>query len=177
MKVFSAHGAAAARKLVALPKFLALGIAFATAIAVTSCAPPPPPPPTIVNAKITAAPDVNATPDGRGAPLAVRVYQLGSKAGFETAEFFRLYNADAATLGPDLIKKEEFVLTPGATKTLALTPADPVKAIAVFGAYRDFQTVIWRATADVVPHKTIDLAITADKAGIKIVATPAKPAP
>lgn len=172
MTGISAHCAAATRKMAAIP----VGLAFATLVALAGCAPPPPPPPTIVNAQVTAAADVNATPDGRGAPLAVRVYQLGGKAGFEGAEFFRLYNADAATLGPDLIKKEEFVLTPGGSKTLALTPTDPVKAIAVFGAYREFQTVVWRATADVAPNKTINLAVTADKAGIKIVVTPAKPA-
>jgi len=114
---------------------------------------------------------------GRGHRSPSGSTSFGSKAGFEGAEFFRLYNADAATLGPDLIKKEEFVLTPGGSKTLALTPTDPVKAIGVFGAYREFQTVVWRATADVAANKTINLAVTADKAGIKIVVTPVKPTP
>jgi type VI secretion system protein VasD len=138
-----------------------------------SCSPPPPPPPTVVNAQVTAAADVNATPDGRGAPVLLRVYQLGSKATFESAEFYRLFNADAATLGPDLVKKEEFVLIPGASKTLAISPPDTVKAIAVFGAYRDFSNVVWRATADVPAHKTTNLLVTADKAGIKIAVKPA----
>jgi type VI secretion system protein VasD len=169
MDVFSAHGAAATRKFAAFPA----GLAIAALLALSSCGPPPPPPPTIVNAQVTAGADVNATQDGKGAPLAVRVYQLGSKAGFEGAEFFRLYNADTATLGPDLVKKEEFVLTPGGSKSLSLTPTDQVKSIGVFGAYREFQTVVWRATADVAPNKTVNLVITADKAGIKIAAKPA----
>ncbi len=169
MKLFSAHGAAATRKFAAFPA----GLAIAALLALSSCGPPPPPPPTVVNAQVTAGADVNATPDGKGAPIAIRVYQLGSKAGFEGAEFFRLYNADAATLGADLVKKEEFVLTPGGSKTLSLSPADTVKAIGVFGAYREFQTVIWRATVDVAPNKTVNLLVTADKAGIKIAPKPA----
>ncbi len=164
MKVFSTHGAAVTRRF-------ALFLPALTALAY--CAPPPPPPPTVVNAQVAAAADVNATPDGRGAPLQIRVYQLGGKATFESAEFFRIYNADAATLGADLVKKEEFVLPPGGSKALTISPPDTVKAIAVFGAYRDFPNVVWRATADVAPHKTVTLAITADKAGIKIAAKPA----
>ena len=151
------------------------GIVFAALLAFASCAaPPPPPPPTVANVKAIAAPDVNGVA-GVGAPIAIRVYQLGAKAGFEGAEFFPLFSADAATLKADLLKKEEFVLAPGATKSLTLTPNDQVKAIGVFAAYRDFQNTVWRAVADIPPNKTTNITITADGKGLKLVAAPAAP--
>jgi type VI secretion system protein VasD len=137
---------------------------------------PAPPPATVVSIQITADANANATLQGEGAPVAIRVYQLASRSGFDGAEFYRLYSADAATLGSDLIKKDELLLTPGTSKSLTLMPADPVHAIGVFAAYRDFQHVTWRAAADLPAHQATTVTVTADRAGIKLAATPGKPA-
>jgi type VI secretion system protein VasD len=153
---------------------LAVGIVLV--LAGCSSPPPPPPAPTVVELRFSATAADNATPDGQGAPIAIRVYQLASRSGFEGAEFYPLYRTDSATLGPDLIKKEEFLLAPGSTKSLHLTPADTVHAIGVFGAYRDFQNVSWRAAADVPAHRTTTITITADRPGLKLEAITAKPA-
>ncbi len=144
-----------------------------------SCAapPPPPPPPTIVDLTLTTGSDANPTTSGQGAPVVVRVYQLGSAAGFEKAEFFRLLNQDSATLGADLVKKDEYLLAPGSSRRVNLTPSATVKAIGVFAAYRDFQKVAWRGTAEVPPNKTTDVAVRADAAGVSVAATPAPPPP
>ena len=81
-----------------------------------------------------------------GAPVVLRVYQLGSTAGFEKAEFFRLLNTDTATLGTDLVKKDEYLLAPGSTKTETLTIPDSVHALGVIAAFREFKDVTWRVT-------------------------------
>ncbi len=138
--------------------------------------PPAPPPPTTVSMTITAAGDANATPQGQGAPVAVRIYQLASRSAFDGAEFYRLYNSDAATLGPDLIKKDELLLIPGTSKSLSLDPADPVHVIGVFAAYSDFQNVTWRAAADVPAHQATTIIVTANRSGISLAATSVKPA-
>ena len=130
--------------------------------------PPPPPPPTVAELKLVATSDVNPTTSGAGAPLVVRVYQLGSTAAFEKAEFFQLFQNDAATLGADLIKKEEYRLAPGETKTETLKPPDSVHAIGVFGAYRAFQDVPWRVSAPVPPQKTTEIAVTAGADGLHL---------
>jgi type VI secretion system protein VasD len=135
-----------------------------------------PPPPTAVSVQISAASDANPTPQGEGAPVAIRVYQLGGKSGFEGAEFFQIYHADAATLGPDLIKKDEFLLIPGASKVLDLMPDAPVQAVGVFAAYSDFQKATWRATADIPSHQSTKITITAGRDGLKLDATSTKPA-
>ncbi len=152
--------------------------AAALLLLAAACAkdPPPPPPPTIVNVKVSGTAAVNATPNGVGAPVAIRVYQLGSSIAFDREEFFRIYKEDAATMGPDLLKKDEFLLIPGATKTLTLKPMDPVHNIGVFAAYGDFQHVIWRASTEIPAHKTTDITVTADKPGIKLEAAPGKTA-
>jgi type VI secretion system protein VasD len=125
--------------------------------------------------EISAAADANATPDGTGAPVAIRIYQLGSKLGFEGAEFYRLYNADTATLGPDLIKKDELLIAPKTNKSLTLMPGDTVHALGVFAAYSDFQNATWRADCDVPAHQATTVNITADRTGIKLAATSSKP--
>ena len=138
--------------------------------------PPSPPPPTTVSLQISAAADANATPDGQGAPVAIRIYQLASKLGFEGAEFYRLYNADTATLGPDLIKKDELLVAPNTTKSLTLMPADTVHALGVFAAYSNFQTASWRAACDIPAHQITTGTGTADRTGIKLAAASSKPA-
>ena len=137
-----------------------------------ACSAPPPPPPTVVNLSMTTAADTNPNAAGQGAPVVLRLYQLRSPAGFEKAEFFRLLNQDAATLGADLVKRDEFLLPPGSVKTVKLEPGPSVSAIGVFAAYRDFGKVNWRSVADVPEHKTTDVAVKADAAGIAVSAKP-----
>ncbi len=122
----------------------------------------------MLSLKLTATADVNATASGQGAPVVVRLYQLASSASFDSAEFFRLYNSDAATLGPDLVKKEEYQLAPGESRQVTLAPTDQVRMLGVFGGYRDFTKVTWRVSVPVPPHKTTNLVITAGAHGVTV---------
>jgi len=137
-----------------------------------SCSPPPPPPPTVVTVSLTATSDVNAAPGGPGAPLVVRVYQLSSDAAFSGAEFFQLFQQDAATLKTDLVKKDEYILAPGQSKSATLNPMSTVTEIGIFAAYRSFQTVTWRAAVDVAPNKTTAINVQAGAKGIVVKTDP-----
>ncbi len=128
--------------------------------------PPPPPAPTVATLTLTASADVNPTQSGQGAPLIVRVYQLSGTAAFEKAEFFRLLNGDAATLGQDLVKRDEYLLAPGTKKQVALTVPDTVQALGVFAAYRVFQSLPWHATIPLPPHKATPVTVTLSAAGL-----------
>ena len=140
---------------------------------VAGCASPPPPvPPTVVKISLSAAADVNPGPDGQGAPVTIRVYQLASASAFGNAEFFPLYNADAATLGADMVKRHDLVLAPGQARTLTLTPRDDAKAIGVFAGLRDVTSAQWRAAADIAPHVTTDVTVTASRTGVVLAARP-----
>ena len=132
--------------------------------------PPPPPapplPPSVAKLTITASADANATADGQGAPTVVRVYQLASTAGFERAEFFRLLNADAATLGQDLVKRDEYLLAPAASKQETLAIPDRVQALGVFAAFREFQSRAWRVTVPLPANKTTVATVSVSADGL-----------
>ena len=133
--------------------------------------PPPPPPPTVVNATLTASADANG-----GAPVAVRVYQLVSPAGFVGAEFFPLFDKDAATLKADLVKRDDLLLAPNQTQTLAITPPDRAHAIGVFAAFRDYEHAAWHSVVDIPANQTSTLSVSVTKAGVMAKIEPAKPA-
>jgi type VI secretion system protein VasD len=141
-----------------------------------SCASaPPPPPPTVIHLTISAGPLVNPGPDGRGAPVTLRLYQLSSASGFGNAEFFALYTADAATLGSDIARRDDVILAPSQTVTKTLSPRADVTSLGVFAGYRDFQRAAWRAVADIAPHQTTNVTITAGAAGIVLQAAALPP--
>lgn len=155
------------------------GIWVLCVASLAGCGAPPPPPPTVVNITLRATADDNPTADNHGAPLALRVYQLGGAANFTGAEFFPLYNDDTGTLKTDLVHRDDFLLAPGATKAETVMPTDMVKSIGVFAAYRDFQHAVWHASVDVAAHKTTTIVVTAGHDGITLSsdAAPSKPAP
>ena len=130
---------------------------------------PPPPPPTLVSVILTADPRSNG-----GAPIGLRVYQLASPTAFEAAQFFPLYNGDAALLKDDLIKRDDVLLAPGQSKTLSLAPTDKTKAIGVVGAYRDYEALTWRTLTPVPPHETNVLTVTSSMSGLAATIAPAK---
>jgi type VI secretion system protein VasD len=132
------------------------------------CGGPAPPPPTTVMLTLNATADVNPTPDGQGAPVVVRVYELAATTAFDGAAFFDLFNQDQATLKGDLVKREEVTLVPGQRRTLTLTLPDQASAVGVFGAFRDYAGVVWRVHATVPPHQTTRLSVQAGKAGLSL---------
>jgi type VI secretion system protein VasD len=95
---------------------------------------------------VTTAADTNPDSRKRASPVLVRIYALKSSAAFDSADFFSLFDKDTATLGADLVQKEEFLMTPGQQKTLPIAKFEPeVKVIAVMVAFRDLERARWRA--------------------------------
>lgn len=139
---------------------------------VSACAPPPPPPPTIVNLTLKATADINPTETGSAAPVQLRVYQLTSTAAFAGAEFFALLERDAATLGDQLVRREDFLLAPDETRTSTLNPEARVTALGIFVGVRSLDGVTWRGTWAVPPNKTSAVTVTAARTGVTVGPTP-----
>lgn len=137
--------------------------AFLLVALVVGCGAPPPPPPTVVVLDVTATADVNG-----GAPVMLRVYQLAGTNAFDNADFFQLFNHDTATLGADLVHKDQFLLAPGVTKTITLSPPDRAKSLGFFVAYGAFQTATWRAAAPIPGHKTTHLTVSVGHAAVAV---------
>ena len=125
----------------------------------SACEAAPPPPPTIVNLSFTAAPDLNPASDGEPAPARVRVYQLATPSGFDEADFFQLLEADAATLGADLISAEEFTIPPGGQRSMTREFRPDARFVGVLVAYRDIDNAQWRASTAVPPNQTSTLGV------------------
>ncbi|QOF79159.1 type VI secretion system lipoprotein TssJ [Variovorax sp. 38R] len=144
--------AAASRRRIA-----ALGLA-AAGLWLTGCASKPVVTP--VSITLTAAADANPDARGRASPLTVRVYALKTPGPFEGADFFSLFEKDQATLGAELVQREEMLLRPGESKKLDLTlPAD-AKAIGVMAAFRDLDRARWREVRAVTPGQAQVLNVT-----------------
>ena len=120
---------------------------------------PPPAPPTIVNVNIESGADVNADIDGNGSPVMLRIFELREQSNFTSADFFDLFDKASVTLGSDSIRKQELLLKPGDNKQLTLKPDDDARSLGVFAAFRQLDTAQWRATADIVAHRTQNVTI------------------
>lgn len=168
---------------VALPAVLAgcgmFGSKPPPAVQIPPPPPPPPPPPTQVRPQpvpvkgtITAAADLNPSATQRPSPLVLRIYELRSDAAFSKADFIALYQSEQATLGPDLVLKDEFVVSPGETRPYERTLSIETRYLAVFGAYRNVERAVWRVITAVPAGKALKLALRAESQALTLTLQP-----
>jgi type VI secretion system protein VasD len=143
---------------------------LACTLLATGCGSPPPPPPkpTTLNGNIVASPTLNQDARKRASPVVVRMYELKSSALFEAADFVSLYDKDQATLGAEMIGRDEVVMRPGETQVIVLKtlPAD-AKFIGVLAAYRELERARWRALVPVAPNKVNLLTIQLEELAVQ----------
>lgn len=135
----------------------------------SACASKPPPKPTIVKVVLNAQANVNPDARNRPSPVTVRVYGLKSRAVYDTADFFALYDKDKETLGADLVLKEEFQMMPGENRALSKTLAPEVAYLGVFAAFRDLERANWRRVVTVVPNQTSTLQVNLDRSNVVVI--------
>ena len=150
-------------------RMLLLGAAATSAWVLSGCSTPPPKPiVTPIAMTLVAGADVNPDVRARPSPLTVRIYALKTSGAFDSADFFTLFEKDQATLGGEMIQREELLLRPGETRKLEMTlPADG-KALGVIAAYRDLERARWREVRVVEPGKPLVLTITFGARAIRI---------
>jgi type VI secretion system protein VasD len=131
-------------------RFTVLGLA-AAGLLFTGCAAKP----VVTTASVNLVAGADANPDARGraSPLTVRVYALKSPGPFEGADFFSLFEKDQATLGAELVQREEVLLRPGESKRLEFNLPPDAKAIGVMAAFRDLDRARWREVRPVTTGK------------------------
>ena len=132
-------------------------------LALTSCGGPPPPPPAVLTLLIKAGADQNSEPGGAAAPVAVHVYELTATAKFERADVFALMEREAATLGTEVAASEEFVVTPGQTRTIVRTLKPGVQFIGVAVLFREIDHAHWRVIAPAAASGPTKLTLTTGK--------------
>lgn len=112
-----------------------------------------------IKLSVAAGSDVNPDARGRPSPITVRVYALKSAAAFEAADFFSLFEKDAAILGADMVQREELLMRPGDNKPVEMKLPPEAKALAVFAAFRDLDRARWRAVRVIEVGKAANLQI------------------
>lgn len=124
--------------------------------------------PTKIKAQVLASHEINPDINNRPSPLVVRIYELNSAATFNNAEFFQLYDEEAATLGGDLVARQEFEISPGEGRELIFKPQENTRVLGVLAAFRNFDQAIWRATAKLDLNSTNTLIVKIGKQSVAI---------
>jgi len=115
--------------------------------------PPPPPKPALVVPDrdllldIRAGSQVNPDHLNRPSPVVVRAYLLRAELTFRSADFFSLFERDAATLGTDLVAREEFQLRPGRVVSITRSLPPQARFLGIVAAFRELEKSTWRASS------------------------------
>jgi type VI secretion system protein VasD len=137
-----------------------------------ACGSGPAPKPASVSGSIIAAPDLNPSVSQRPSPLVLRIFELRASTAFSKADFVALYQADQATLGAELVQRDEVVLQPGETRPYQRQLAADTRFIGVLGAYRDLERAVWRTVATVQPGRAQRLTLRADRLALALTIQP-----
>jgi type VI secretion system protein VasD len=99
-----------------------------------------------VKAAVTAVEDLNPDYQGRPSPVNIIVFQLVSADAFSNADFFSLFEPEAAVLGGDMLAKTQILLQPGESREWVAEFSKKTRFVGVIAAYRDIENAQWRAT-------------------------------
>lgn len=121
------------------------------------------PPPPVVDLTIVIGPAVNPGIDGRPLPVAVRIYLLTAAGKFEGADVFALLEREQATLGAELIAREELTFPPGGTRQITREADSRTRFLGAAVLFRDIDRARWRVIAPVASTGTTRLRLTADR--------------
>lgn len=156
--------------LPALRSIGALALAFVLLLLSGCAGAPKPPPPTVIQLTLEVAADANPDSRGRASPIIVRLFELKSLAAFEGADFFSLFEKDQATLGAELVAREEFQFQPKDTRKMERTLQPDTRHVAVIAAFRDLERAKWRAATAVPLNKTTPVVVRVDARSISVAA-------
>jgi type VI secretion system protein VasD len=134
--------------------------------ALAACAGGPPKP---AKARMTVAAQADANPDasGRPSPIVVRVFQLKSDGAFAGADFFALFDDEKKALGPDIVSREEFELSPGERRTMDFAVSGDAHFIGAIAAFRDIRNSTWRVL-QAAPKKGIKNLVKKDALAVSV---------
>lgn len=126
------------------------------------------PKPKVLTINVLAAASLNPSTSGRPSPVVVRIYELKAAAPFEPADFVSLFDKDQATLGGDVIARDEFVLGPGESLAIKRDLSADSKFIAIMASFRDLERAKWRAVVPLIAGEDNALSVRLDASTVSI---------
>lgn len=121
-----------------------------------------------IDISIKASKDVNPDAQGNPSPIVVRFYELSTAVDFRKADFAALFDNEQATIGKDIIRRDEFELKPEQTRNIARKAKDETKYLAVLAAYHNTANIKWRAIMSINSEGTARMALLLGKSGITL---------
>jgi type VI secretion system protein VasD len=124
---------------------------------------PPPKPPAKLDLTIKTAGNAN-----QSRPIVVRVYELKADGGFSGADFFSLYDDEAAVLADSLVARQEMSLAPGQSRSFSKALSPDTRYIGVLGAFRDIDSAQWRRVVPLAADADNTVSVTVGANDIRI---------
>jgi type VI secretion system protein VasD len=143
-----------------------VAIVLVLAAALSGCGSAPPKA-AEAKARISATAQVNPNATGRPSPIHVRIFQLKEDGAFMGADFWSLMDKEQETLGPSLVQRLEYDLTPGETKDFQLKISPEARVLGVMAEFADYRNAQWRVVAQ-APNKTLLDIVKKDRVSIGI---------
>jgi type VI secretion system protein VasD len=126
-------------------------VAVATGILLAAGCASAPPTEFDVGAEVRVSPDLNPDQTGRPSPLVLAIYQLKVADDFRNKDFFTVFDPSGASLGADLLSREQITLQPGEDQTLEAEFNAQTEFVGVVGAFSDIENSQWRAFVALPP--------------------------
>jgi type VI secretion system protein VasD len=136
-----------------------------------------PPEPVVAHVTLAASADANPDPTGRPSPVVVRVYQLKGEAAFAGADFFGLFDDEQRVLGPELINRAEYVLTPSERRTVEVPVSRDARFVGAIAAFRDIRNAEWRGLVPTWPEGKRNMTVAVERTRIVLSVAPEPDAP
>lgn len=130
------------------------------------------PPVAKLQGSIQTSTTINPDATGRPSPVVLRIYELRAPSAFQNADFFSLYDKDSATLGQELLLREELELQPGEMRELNRELQADTRYVGVLAAFRDIDQAQWRAVTTITKGEPSSVIIKVDKLSVSISSAP-----
>jgi type VI secretion system protein VasD len=123
---------------------------------------------TALELTVVGGPSLNPNAQGNARPVIVRIFDLKSAAGFESADYQSLFESPSDTVKRDIIAMEEIVVRPGAIQERNRNLADGVRVLGVAAAFRDMGAAVWHLAVPIKPGQRNFLLIHLDRNRIRV---------
>jgi type VI secretion system VasD/TssJ family lipoprotein len=103
-------------------------------------------PPAAISIALSASNRSNATPDGSGRPVQLRVYQLHSDTKLRGATFEEIWQKDKEVLATDLKSVAEYSVFPGKSQEIPVTRSPDANYLGLVALFREPKGTDWYVT-------------------------------
>jgi len=121
-----------------------------------------------IDISIRTTKDVNLDAQGNPSPIVVRLYELSTAVEFRKADYAALFNDEQATLGKDLLRRDEYEIKPEQTRIIARKAKENTKYLGLLAAYHNTTNIKWRAVISLNSSGNADMKLLLEKSGITV---------